>query len=398
MIKILKYNGVEYDYPAGWTEACNGYIKLSSDAEGTLALDVQDNVISINTAVTAASMASAWSTKLGYAISGGMPTGITFKGPDNSDYYFDEGIDKYISDASGNKFVISVNHVRPNSDRDLIILSSPCVGIYSDTLIPNTVIINDTCKSCIPCEDYAELIAYTWVLYHAVNYILHEIFSFIPEQGVFGTFLSYQAFLAKWNHFVWSDSYIQDIGLEGISTSLMVGFKSAACNNNITEIRSKIRIINSRSEHIEANASETWDGYLQLVYNGTLTNLPNSTDASWIITRNCSNGSSVQESGLGTEIVLPNLISYDVVIQFTKTDPAVSSTFLQESYYVLCLALVISNKADVYLEPISSSQKSDLEINTAWLTNGDTVVNSNTIQKTTAFKLLAVKKYVESAE
>ena len=137
-----------------------------------------------------------------------MAYGNERAGVTDADYLFINGYEGSIYAPDGNPYVKTIQAVSAPDDGNLSVLSSECVGIDAVASQAQQAIV--FCKdgsNCDPCESYVELNAFVWRLYHALNDTAYHLLGFDPTRQYWGTLMSYQGMVARWNTFIWQQSY-----------------------------------------------------------------------------------------------------------------------------------------------------------------------------------------------
>lgn len=137
-----------------------------------------------------------------------MAYGNERAGVTDVDYQFTAGYEGAIYAPGGHPYVKTIQTVSAADDGNLSVLSSECVGIDAIASRDQQSIV--FCKdgsNCDPCESYVELNAFVWRLYHALNDVAYHLLGFDPTRQYWGTLMSYQGMVARWNTFIWQQSY-----------------------------------------------------------------------------------------------------------------------------------------------------------------------------------------------
>lgn len=133
-----------------------------------------------------------------------MAYGNEKAGVTNADYSFEYGYVGTIYAPGGTPYVKTIQSAAAADDGNLAILSSECVGV---NVRDGNIVIGKDGSNCDPCESYVELNAFIWRLYHALNDTAYHLLGFDPTRKYWGTLMSYQGTVARWNTFIWQQCY-----------------------------------------------------------------------------------------------------------------------------------------------------------------------------------------------
>lgn len=137
-----------------------------------------------------------------------MAYGNERAGVTDVDYQFTSGYEGAIYAPGGHPYVKTIQAVPAAGDGNLSVLSSECVGIDAiASRDQQSIVFYKDGSNCDPCESYVELNAFVWRLYHALNDVAYHLLGFDPTRQYWGTLMSYQGMVARWNTFIWQQSY-----------------------------------------------------------------------------------------------------------------------------------------------------------------------------------------------
>lgn len=92
-----------------------------------------------------------------------------------------------------------------------------------------------------PHKRYVELDLILWRLYHCICSLIGRLQIYAPgwptdgyaltsNMGPYlGTYLQYQALVARWNHYAWSSAFLLEADAQGESASIVIGYTNLTC-------------------------------------------------------------------------------------------------------------------------------------------------------------------------
>lgn len=292
-----------------------------------------------------------------------MAYGNERAGVTDVDYQFTAGYEGAIYAPKGHPYVKTIQTVSAADDGNLSVLSSECVGIDAIASRDQQSIV--FCKdgsNCDPCESYVELNAFVWRLYHALNDVAYHLLGFDPTRQYWGTLMSYQGMVARWNTFIWQQSYqFQVVPLRDTLT-IELSYACVRCTETNVKIHAVLTL-----QHAEPAA----DGYVSAAYWLTLYSQGESKRGAFEPkikqTVAYESGITLEESGYGSdELPLTMWTSRQIDITIDKMH--------QNDYYTKAFVLSLSQQyyrsnaqESFYLpEPAPEMPEHVLQLDVTW--------------------------------
>ena len=152
-------------------------------------------------------------------------------------YTFEKGLKGvYVDNSKGVPYVRTVGGCQPLPDGQLFILGDKHITIYPKD---SKLLLGAFKRFDILCSLLTEVYIFSWVLYHAYNYLMMRLVYYRPTYKYLmseclgrccGTLLEYQAQLAIFNHRVWRSAYLCNIDTVTEKVAVGMGYVSQDCD------------------------------------------------------------------------------------------------------------------------------------------------------------------------
>ena len=260
-------------------------------------------------------------------------------------YAFETGLSGVYKD----NYLKSIQNITPE-DGEFWILPGKTVDV-SETDDKLTISLPVHHKQ--PDKNYAELDLMLWRLYHCVNSLTGRLQIFdpsIPRDGdpaisntgpYLGTYLQYQALIARWNTFAWDSSFMLEVTPAGERATIVLGYTNLNCveNGPIT-----MSFTATRSSTTSNTSSAEYSASPLTIYNqGVDSNL--DEDNVVITTEYYRNGKVT--SGSGYELGDPGALdSVGVAVALDRPENSMEPIMTAEQYYRSIAAIAPSVGVD----------------------------------------------------
>ena len=156
---------------------------------------------------------------------------------ENAGYDFTEGIG---GGFYGSGYLKSIQNISPESG-DFWILPGKTVDVFEHDIELNTIVVSLPIHHKQPDKTYTELDLMLWRMYHCVNSLTGRLQIFdpsIPKDGnhsisnmgpYLGTYLQYQALVARWNTYAWDSSFMLEVTPAGERATIVMGYTNLNC-------------------------------------------------------------------------------------------------------------------------------------------------------------------------
>lgn len=253
-----------------------------------------------------------------------------------------------------------------------------------------------------PDKALVEINMLLWRLYHCINSLNGRLQIFdltIPKDGnpnisnmgpYFGTYLQYQALIARWNAFAWDSSFMLKVTPAGERATIVLGYTNLNCIQN-SEITMSCTITSTRPQASNNGADVLYDATPLTIYNqGSDSNIDISP-----VTTYKRNDASIGGSGYeGKNPDMMDTASVSVTLP-TSLDKTQYSGLKAEQYYRTIVAIAPCVGVDFEYkvqDPDKQLVYYTLAIAAEWK------INNIPYTKTATVKITAVGKIVKVSE
>lgn len=156
---------------------------------------------------------------------------------------FSEGIYKSFVAPKETPYLCKVNDCTPATGGKLFVIGDKNISATwdIDENKEHTLCLSTTKTHSKLRAELQEINSFLWVLYHAINYQMRRLHvfdiktpyidkNFTKIFGLcFGTYVEYQAQVARWNHYVWLSSALFSVDVVNEKVMVLAGYTASAC-------------------------------------------------------------------------------------------------------------------------------------------------------------------------